>query len=69
MSSFFPQDNDGKVLTHREVTDGSKGCRSSEPKDRESVREESILPKGSSWLRALETAAFYSQPSSYPSLN
>lgn len=67
MSGFFSHDNDGKVLTHREVTAGSKDCESSEPKDRESMREEGILPKGSSWLRVLETAAFYSQPS-YPSL-
>lgn len=30
----------------QKVTDGSKGCRSSEPKDRESVREESIFAQG-----------------------
>lgn len=31
---FSPHDDDGKILTYREVTDGSKNCRSGEPMDR-----------------------------------
>lgn len=44
--AVFPHDNDGKFLTLKEVTDGSKGCRSSGPKDRESVREKAFCPRG-----------------------
>lgn len=58
MSGFFPCDTDGRVWTYREMRMEAVAGEAVSSGRGQSTREEVLLIKGSSCLRALNTAAF-----------